>query len=82
MESGAAKAKLMQLVELGDLFIGNSLLLELPPGGKTLIETTKGPVAGIAPRAGNAFGGMPKTKATRSSAGTPGLLQGRTMGAE
>jgi hypothetical protein len=43
---------LMQLVELGDAFIGSSLLLDLPPGGKTLIETTKGAVAGIAPREG------------------------------
>lgn len=43
---------LMQLVELSELFIGSSLLLDLPPGGKSLLETTKGPVAGIAPRDG------------------------------
>lgn len=41
---------LLNLVELGNIAIYDSLVVEPPPGGKTLIDSTKGPLAAIGPR--------------------------------
>jgi len=43
---------LMQLVELGDVFIAGAIPLDPPPGSTTLIDSTKGTIAAIAPRGG------------------------------
>ena len=43
---------LMQLVELGSMFIGKSIILDPPAGATTLIDSTKGKIAAIAPRDG------------------------------
>jgi hypothetical protein len=41
---------LLNLVELGNISIYDSLIVRPPAGGKTLIESTKGPILAIAPR--------------------------------
>jgi hypothetical protein len=41
---------LLNLVELGNIAIYDSLIVEPPTGGKALIDSTKGPIAAIGPR--------------------------------
>ncbi|MEQ8210448.1 MAG: BatA and WFA domain-containing protein [Lacipirellulaceae bacterium] len=41
---------LLNLVELGNVQIIDTLTVDPPPGGKVLIDSTKGPIAAIAPR--------------------------------
>jgi hypothetical protein len=41
---------LLANVELGDVGIADSLVVEPPAGGSTLVESTAGPIAAIAPR--------------------------------
>ncbi|MGD9635150.1 MAG: VWA domain-containing protein [Pirellulales bacterium] len=41
---------LMANVDLGDVAVADSLVVEPPAGGTVLVESTAGPIAGIAPR--------------------------------
>jgi hypothetical protein len=43
---------LLNLVELGNVIIADSFTVDPPAGGKTLIDSTKGPLLAIAPRDG------------------------------
>ena len=41
---------LLNLVELGNVIVADSLIVRPPPGGTVLIDSTKGPLMAIAPR--------------------------------
>jgi hypothetical protein len=41
---------LLNLVELGNVTVADSLIVESPVGGKSLVDSNKGPLAAIAPR--------------------------------
>jgi hypothetical protein len=41
---------LLNLVELGNVAVVDSLVVQPPPGGKVLVDSTKGPLLAIAPR--------------------------------
>ena len=43
---------MMQWIDLGNVEIASATPLELPPGGRTLIDSTAGPLLAIAPREG------------------------------
>lgn len=43
---------LMQLLDLGNVQIAESHVLDPPPGGETLIDSNRGPICAIAPRRG------------------------------
>src|SRR5690606_36016370 len=43
---------LLNVVELGNVAIYDSLIVEPPPGGHVLIDSTEGPIAAIGPREG------------------------------
>jgi hypothetical protein len=43
---------LLNVVELGNVLIVDSLIVRPPPGGKVLIDSTQGPLLAIAPRSG------------------------------
>jgi hypothetical protein len=44
---------LLNLVELGNIVIAESLIVRPPAGGKALVESTQGPIMAIAPRDGH-----------------------------